>query len=82
MREYQDLIDEGEQIIVDSEELKDKVEATNLDAEVKKEIIGAAERGIFIAKEAIDETINRMKEAERRLKEELTGLLLESERKN
>ena len=37
---------------------------------------------IFIAKEAIDETTNKMKEAERRFKEALTGLLLESEKKN
>ena len=83
MRKYQDLIDEGEQIIVDAEELKDKVEATNLDVEDKKELIVKAERNIFRVKKVIDETTNKMKEAERRFKEELTGLLLESEeRKN
>ena len=82
MRVDQDIIDDGEQIIVKWEEFKDKVEATNLDAEDKKELIVKAERNIFNVKKVIDESANAMKKAERRFKEELTGLLLESERKN
>ena len=83
MRYHQVIIDEGERIIVDFEEFKDKVEATILDAEDKKELIVTAERNIFNVKKVIDETANAMKKAERRFKEELTGLLLESEeRKN
>ena len=82
MRVDQDIIDEGEQIIVKLEEFKDKVEATNLDVEDKKELIVKAERNIFNVKKVIDESANAMKKAERRFKEELTGLLLESERKN
>ena len=74
MKDSQNIIDNYEEIIVAAEEGKD--EAIVYAGDVKVETV------IFIAKEAIDETTNKMKEAERRFKEELTGLLLESERKN